>query len=141
MKFKKEIIIRPAYDKRHSDPCKNYGIHACELLFILKGEKATITFLLYTGWHLPNVTQEFLERFDHTIYKPTPADIGYHSTVPMYEGHEPMDKVCEFIGSPCYTGGSSIDSDEFYDELLKKGSKGVWRKMKEYYRERFEKKK
>lgn len=141
MKFKKKISIRPAYDKRNSDPNKNYGIHGSDLLFTLIGDKGAVTFLLYTNWHLPHVVDEFERRPDHIICRPLPADIGYHSPYAMYEGQEPREKVCEYIGVPCYTDGSASYADEFYKELVEKGSKGLWRKMKKYYESRFENKK
>src|SRR5580658_1158846 len=137
-KFKKKIAIRPAFDKRSSDPRKNYGIHGCDMLFTLIGEKGAVTFLIYTGWHLPHVRKEFEMRMDHTFCHPMAADIGYHSYYPMYEDHEPREKICEYLGVPCYTDGSALYAEEFYLELVEKGSKGLWKKMIKYYKERFE---
>lgn len=138
MKFKKKIQIRPAFDKRCTDPHKDYGIHGCDMLFTLIGEHGAVSFIIYTNWHLPHVKEELENRRgDYFMFQPLPADIGYHSPHPMYEDQEPRHKVCEYIGVPCYTGGSSIDADEYYKELVEKGSKGLWKKMIKYYKDIF----
>jgi len=137
IKFKKKIQISAAFDRRHKDPSKDYGIHGCNIHFILIGEKGAITFLLYTNWYLPHVAKEFKYQLDHTGCTPIPADIGYHSPYPMYEGQKPREEICQYIGVPCYSDGSSLDADAYYEELVEKGSKGLWKKMIKYYKERF----
>lgn len=141
MKFKKRIQVRPAFDKRDPNPRKDYGIHGADMIFTLIGEKGAVTFCLYTNWHLPHVADELeRRRHDHLLCRPLPADIGYHSPYPMYEDQYRREKVCEYIGVPCYQDGSASYADEFYKELVAKGSKGLWKKMKEYYKSRFENK-
>ena len=56
--IEKTIKFKPAYDKRNSDPKKNYGIHGVEMRWLLKGELGTIQFVVFTSWHLPNVRKE-----------------------------------------------------------------------------------
>ena len=36
------------------------------------------------------------------------TDLGYHSPVPMYEGHMPMDGDCDWTDGPCYYDGTSL---------------------------------
>lgn len=43
--MKQEIKVIPAFDKRHADPSKNYGIHGAEMLFILTGEKGAVVLI------------------------------------------------------------------------------------------------
>lgn len=138
MKFKKRIFIRPAFDKRDTDPSKNYGIHGADMIFTLIGEKGAVSFVLYTNWHLPHVVEEFHRKPDHIICKPLPADIGYHSPYPMYEGQKSRNGCCEYIGVPCYSDGSASNSDAYYEALISRGSKGLWKKMKLYYKIKFE---
>lgn len=98
-----ERIVKffPAYDKRSSDPKKNHGIHGVELLMALKGDMGAVQFKLFTNWMLPHVAKEhdvsFLARPDATtlkvFYHPMPADLGYHSKVPRYEGQEAMGAI------------------------------------------------
>jgi hypothetical protein len=108
------------------------------MLFTLIGEKGAVNFLIYTNWHLPHVVEEFEHKPDNFICRPRAVDIGYHSPHAMYEGQEPNEKVCEYIGVPCYTDGSASYAHEFFQELVAKGSKGLWKKMKEYYKTLFE---
>ncbi|HJY22925.1 MAG TPA: hypothetical protein VJ279_08580 [Hanamia sp.] len=134
MKFKKRIEFYPAYDKRKD----GYGVHGVNCKFYLIGEKAVIQFVIYTQWHLPHVEQEFSARIDHMFCKPMAADLGYHSPIPLYEDQRKMKK-CSFFEGGCYYDGSSLQADEMFDILIKEGSKGVWKAMKKYYRNIFEK--
>lgn len=97
MKWEKRIDFEPAFDRRHPDPSKNYGIHGVTLRMVLIGPKGAVNFVLYTNWHLPHVTDESKGRIDsplngdyHWHCRPLPADLGYHSPKPMYEEHEPV---------------------------------------------------
>lgn len=145
--FTKEITIAPAYDKRNKNPDKDCGVHGCEMRFILKGELGVVQFVLFTNWQLPHVTQEFLDMpminttdMDIKIrYLPSPADLGYHSPVPIYEGQEPMNKPCEYLdGKPCYYDGSGLNAETIYKVLLEKGSDGVWKELEIYYHDTFD---
>lgn len=136
MKFKKKIQVRPAFDKRNVDESKNYGIHGCDIIFTLIGEKGAVTFVLFTGWHLPHIVAEMEHTYDQ-LFKPMPTDIGYHSPYAMYEDQKPREQVCEYIGVPCYVGGSALYSDEYFDVLVKEGTKGLWKKMIKYYKSCF----
>jgi len=142
--MEREIRFFPAFDKRHKDPNKNYGIHGVNLLFLLKGEKGVIQFLIYTNWQLPHVQREVDARspslsFPYLYHQPMAADIGYHSPVPMYEGQDMMTDKCEYLdGKPCYCDGSGLRAQEFFDVLRKEGDKGLWKALEEEYKHRFE---
>jgi hypothetical protein len=135
-KFKRKTIFLPAFDKRHADPKKNYGIHGVTCKMYLIGERGVVQFVFYTDWQLPHVRDEFLHS-PHGIRYPMATDIGYHSPIPMYEDQVKRD--CSFIKDGCYYDGSSLYAEEFLTLLIEKGSKAVWKKMKEYYRGVFEK--
>lgn len=77
--------ITPAWDKRDDDPKKNYGVHSSDLRMVLKGELGAVQFVLYTGWYPKHVQFEHKAKNLATMY-PMPADLGYHSPKPMYEG-------------------------------------------------------
>ena len=129
--FKKEIILDPAWDRRHKDPNKNYGIHGVNLTFYLTGEKGVVQLVVYTNWYLPHVQQfPFLE--------PVPADVGYHSYTPMYEGQTILRDKCELLGGkPCYYDGSSLQAEEVFKILLNGGSEAVWKELEQQYNELF----
>ena len=144
----KERIIRfrPAYDKRHpTDPRKNYGIHGVELAFYLKRNNRAVQFILYTNWQLPEVMEELkARRYEvidgdaHWMERPMPADLGYHSPVPMYDGQGLIRDNCELVGGgPCFCDGSSLNAERIYEVLLREGDDGVWRELEEYYKDTF----
>lgn len=143
-KYEKIVKFSPAYDKRNSDPKKNYGIHGVELRFILKGKKGATHFVLYTNWQLPHVTEEFLKEGTRDLldikvkFVPLPADLGYHSPKPMFEGHTSMANCPYLDGKPCYYDGSGLRAEDVYEILLKKGSIGVWSELEKCYKETFE---
>lgn len=93
--LQRKLIWEPGYDKRHPDPKQNYGVHGLSLRFLVSGKLGTVQFLLYTNWLLPSVTKEFneFEKVSRFLLSPLPADIGYHSRVPRYEGQNPMFKT------------------------------------------------
>jgi hypothetical protein len=138
--FKREIEWTPAFDKRHTDPQKNYGIHGVNMKWLLTGPKGVIQFMVYTNWHLPHVRREREERVsDHYLCQPIPADVGYHSPTPMHEGEKPCTESCPYLGGkPCYYDGSGMAAVELFDVLVTKGGEAVWEEMEDTYRSCFE---
>lgn len=141
--FERIVTMSPAFDKRHTDPSKNYGIHGVDLRMVLKGPLGAAQFVLYTNWQLPHVTQETIRkasRLDQIgiecAFLPTPADLGYHWKTPRYEGQKAIQQSCEYCdGQPCYYDGSGLAAERIYQVLLAKGSDGVWRELEAMYRE------
>lgn len=134
--LRRDVQFLPAFDKRNPDPCKNYGIHGVELRMHLIGDAGAVQFVLYTNWQLPHVTKEFEGRGRSSLDAPIPADLGYHSKTPMYEGHE-RQKGCHLLGCDCYYDGSGLNAERIYEVLLREGSDGVWRELESYYAEIF----
>lgn len=143
------IEFSPAFDKRDADPKKNYGIHGVELTFYLKGKRGVIQFKLFTNWMLPHVHEETVNRLISKQYvsginrldiccdfDPMPADLGYHSPIPIYEGQTKMSS-CQFYAGGCYYDGSTLNAGPVYDTLLREGSEGVWKRLEEYYQSTF----
>jgi hypothetical protein len=111
------------------------------------------------------------ERELRCFYHPMPADLGYHSPKPMYEGQPPMGAEkfdfenkevlkgatgeiaiptrvqtgtftpCELLdGGPCYYDGSTLNAEPVFEVLLREGSAGVWRELREFYLQTFREK-
>ncbi len=140
--MKRIVTFDPAYDKRSKDPSKNYGIHGVNMRMVLKGNKGAVQFIVFTNWELPHVQREMdskpLNNFPYMFHKPMPADVGYHSPVPMYKGQGPSSKSCEYLdGKPCYYDGSGLHAEKVFDILLKGGSDAVWQYLEKYYNEQF----
>lgn len=139
--FTRLVEVRAAFDKRHPDPKKNYGIHGAELAFYLSGPNGTIQFVIYTHWHLPHVQAETDSkpndpRVPYMFHKPSPADIGYHSKVPRYEGQTPIAESgqCKFIpDGPCYYDGSGLNAERVFDIMVEGGTDALWAEMERRY--------
>ena len=106
--FRREIKFSPAFDKRTNDPKTNCGIHGAEMAFYLHGPKGVIQFVVYTNWPLPHVQKELDAKppsrdFPYLFHSPQPADIGYHSPTPRYEGQTSGE--CGLLGGKCYYDG------------------------------------
>jgi len=142
-KFEKIIRFDPAFDKRHSDPSKNYGIHGVNITFILKNENKAVQFVLFTNWQLPHVTKEFVAKPMKSaielecLFMPMAADLGYHSPIPHYATQEPTSEKCEYTDGVCYYDGSGLAAESVYNTLLEEGDEGVWHELEEYYKEIF----
>ena len=126
--------IAPAWDKRSSDPSKNYGVHSVEIRMILKGELGATQFAFSTGWYLPEVMAE--GRIKQR--PPMGVDVGYHSPHPQYEGQEVLMEDCPYLdGKPCYYKGSGLQADTLLDTMIRKGGDAVWEELESRYRELF----
>ena len=145
-KLERITFFRPAFDKRHKDPSKNYGIHGMDCVMVLKGKKGAVHFVWYTGILLPETTKEQIKRhgigafvFKHSgePINPMGADVGYHSPTPRYEG-QTSNENCEYLnGKPCYTDGSGLRAKKFMEILIREGSDKIWEMLEEDYQEYF----
>lgn len=139
--MEKFVKFEPAYDKRNSDPNKNYGIHGVNIRFILKGEHGAVQFLLYTNWQLPHVKKEHIankvgkpmDKYELEAYfYPMATDLGYHSKVKFYDGQYESED-CEYTGGKCYYDGSGLAAEDVFEKLLSGGDTAVWKEMEDYY--------
>lgn len=136
------IELAPAYDLS----AEGKGVHCVELRMVLKGLKGAVQFVLYTGWFLPNVTEDLRNKYCRRwptpglkcAFEPLPADLGYHSPKPLYEEHEPITEACKYLdGKPCYYDGSTLEAARVFQVLLERGSEGLWEELEKEYRKIF----
>lgn len=129
------IEFSPAFDKRHKDPSKNYGIHGVEIRFVLKGQRGAVQFLVFSNWYLPNVVEE--HKYDQFgRWQPMGADVGYHSKRPMYDEQHQYD--CPYVeGGKCYYDGSGLAGEEMLRTLIAEGGDAVWKGLETYYTDVF----
>lgn len=123
------VKFTPAFDRRDPDPSKNYGIHGVEMAMALKGDLGAVQFVLYTNWHLPHVRPTLSD------LSPLPADLGYHSPRPRYEGQQAVTEECRYVGGVCYYGGSSLRARDVFELLVREGDEAVWQLLESYYHE------
>jgi hypothetical protein len=139
MKLRREITIRPAYDKRDPNPNKNYGIGACRLFFSVTGPKGAITINFGTNWYLQSTIKEYKDKFKMDLYSTEPIKAwswDYHSKKRMFKGQHSINK-CEYTKGKCYCDGSYLNSDRYLPILLEKGSEGIFLELEKDYQDRF----
>lgn len=139
MKLERITEITPAFDKRHKNPSKNYGIHGVNLKFLVKGDLGVVQFLIYTNWQLPHVEDEMADKafskdanWIKALLYPIPADLGYHSPKPIYKDQRSMN--CEYIaGGKCFYDGSGYNAKKPYKIMVEKGGEAMWKFLEKYY--------
>jgi hypothetical protein len=139
----REIRFQAAYDRRSTDPKKNYGIHGVTMTWYVKGPEGAVQFQVFTNWQVPKVRAEQEEReragnpWPLCCVAPMPSDLGYHSHTPRYEGQSPMSDTCEITGGTCYYDGSTLNAEPIFDILTLEGEEACWKAIENYYRSTF----
>lgn len=137
VQFEKKVYVRPAYDLRSPIPSKNYGIHACEINFILHGPKDAVYFLIYTDWFLPHVQQELqIKNWNRDQIKPEGYHVGYHSPIPLqkYDSEQECDILPE---GKCYSSSEYTTAATWIPEFLAGGTEWLWPQLETYYNKTF----
>ena len=145
-KFEKIVEFEPAYDKRHPNPKKNYGIGSIRIRFVLKKGNKAVQFLFGTKWYLPETIEEYLRIGNKGKTPPIDLikgvqvhgwDVGYHSPKPMFKGQKAITKKCAYTSGKCYCGGSGLYAEKNQEILIREGSNGVWKFLEKEWKERF----
>lgn len=132
--FERIVTMRPAFHKVHDEPSKNYGVGGVRMCMVLRGPLGATQFMLLTGWYLPKTIDWWKSRGLSFDREPTPADRGYHWSIPQYDGQDSRD--CDLLpGGKCYYDGSGLNADDTYQFLLEGGDEAVWKDLQNYYEE------
>lgn len=137
--FEKITHVRCPFDLRDPEPKKNYGIHALDVWFILKGPKGAVQFGVTFPAYLPHVRRELERKPDPygSLTRIRGFDVGYHAKEAQFEGHSPMK--CEMFGE-CYYDGSSLRADAWAEEIFEgpgRPEDEIWKRLEEEYISRF----
>lgn len=116
----------------------SHGIHGLTIRFISKDADGAVQFALCTGWLPQKVARsKFGSRYVRAYGKgigALPADLGYHSKKPRYDGQEPIAAACEFCdGQPCYYDGSGLNAHDAMYALVNGGEAALWTFLDAYY--------
>lgn len=143
-KYERRVDASAAYDKRHPEPAKNYGIHGVEFRFSLVGEVAAVSFGLSTGWYLPVTVgvedadgedrfayTDALSRFNKIRLYPLPMAIHFHVATPIRDYMADQDpRECDLLpGGKCYGDVTFTGSDRPFFALLRGGLEGMWEEL------------
>lgn len=127
VKFERIVKISPAFDRRHPEPSRNYGVGSATIHFVVRGPEGAIGLTIFSGWSLPHVPNS----------RPLAADISYHSLVPLRENQSPRPGCNWLDGRTCYGGGSALAADDYFETLVRGGDEALWPMLESYYRETF----
>ena len=113
----------------------SHGRHGLNIRFVSKGDAGAVQFLLYTGWTPQYVKPSNIGLRDcNWGTSIMPADLGYHSKTPRYEGQHKIDNACEFCdGQPCYYDGSGLNANDAMYALVNGGEVALWAFLDAYY--------
>lgn len=97
-KLERITQFKAAFDKRSTDPKKDYGIHPVQCWMLVKGPKGVVHFTFSTGMYLPETLQRVYSEGGWkpikmtnkwwAVGEPMGFDVGYHSPKKMYKGQE-----------------------------------------------------
>lgn len=124
------ISFRPGYICEMGP--QGHGVHGMDLIFVVKGEKGAIQFLLFTGW-MPNWT----EYSQPQPYHPIPAELGVHSRAPLYESQAVICRPCQWLGGTCYYLGSVLQAESAFKLFVKEGEEALWKHLEATYNDIF----
>jgi hypothetical protein len=140
--LQKKMRIEPAFDRRDSNPSKNYGIHGMSLYMALVGKKGAVSLTIYLNIQLPHVHKEMIIKNAHDPYAlslmfaPMAVDIGWHSPVPLFDWQKeyPPREGCDLLGGGvCHGDGSTLNAEPYLHLLATEGSEAVWPELAIYY--------
>lgn len=121
-----------------------YGQHGMELWFYVKGPKGGISFRVFTSWSVKERRQEnfnYLKIYPFDPLKefmaPKCISIDIHSKEPLNSYMAELEN-CEITDGKCFCSGSSLWAKEWTEGFVHGGSKWLFEKMEDYYRETFE---
>lgn len=129
--FERIITFQNGYtceiDWNGPDRGQSHGRHGMNLLFLLKGERGAIQFVVFTGW------ETTWKEYDEGL-SVMPADIGAHAYKPMYEGQTSMGE-CEWLdGKECFYDGSGLQANEVFKVFVRRGEEAMWSELEKYYK-------
>lgn len=134
----RRVDFYPAYDKRHAEPKKNYGVHGVTMTFSLVGPEGAVALVIYTNWQLSHVQKEHDQKLElHGLMcNAMPADLGYHVRNPAPSDREYVSDFgkCQVIdGDPCRYDGSGLQAEDVFKALVEKGEEGLWNELTRRY--------
>lgn len=142
MAFERIVKFSPAFDKRHDDPSKNYGIGGVRIYFQLKGPKGGTSWGILTPMYLPHVREEWKDKDPNTLLtlgKGMGTEISYHSLEPRFEGQTKFERPCDLTGQDfCYCDSGFIAGEDLFQKFLVEGDAAVWEELEAWYWESVE---
>jgi hypothetical protein len=99
-------------------------------------ESGTITWYVLIG---PAGATQFMLIWRREYDEPMPADLGFHSPVPVYEGQTKMGACTHLNGADCYYDGSGLMANDVYQKFKDGGQDPeiIWGELERFYNDTF----
>lgn len=135
-------VAHRAFEKRHDDPARDYGIGSVELQFALIGPAGAITVGVSTGWYLPHVEERLLREHDHTpfmgrrscAFQGAGTAVCIHAPSPRKDYFMGPDDCHLLPGGQCWGDIGFLAGDEAYAVLVEGGEDALWEFLASWYR-------
>lgn len=139
------IIGRPAYEKRHDDPARNYGIGGLALHFALIGPEGAVSLEVLTGWFLPHVRERLRRETDHAphfasgnparcAFEPTAGPMCSHDHRRRHNHYAAEPDDCDLLpGGKCWGDHGYLAGDQLLEALIAGGEPGLRDAMRGWY--------
>lgn len=110
---------------------RNAGLGFYSVMFwlFLKGSSGVVQFSLLWPYEMVGDRLE--------MHRPFPVDIGFHSPLPLYEGHALDDEECSALGGKCYYKSSDQLAQKAFDMFLGYGERVLWSFLEREYENAF----
>lgn len=132
--FERIVSFMPGFVCPVSGP-KSHGIHGVDMIWVLKGDKGAVDFVLFTGW-MPQTAGRLASMVG---LPPVPASIGWHSNTPLFPAHGKRKGKCPWVDGPCYPDTSFTLSEKAFAILTAEGEEPLWAFLESCYRNQFDK--
>lgn len=138
--YEHKVEAAAAFDKRHPQPSKNYGIHGVEFRFSVIGDGAAVSWGLSTGWQLPSVIgdagdnshdyRHALAQFDRGMH-PMPMAICFHVAEPIRSYMKDQEvSDCDLLpGGKCWGDITFTGGDRPFFALIGGGLDAMWKQL------------
>lgn len=128
-----EIYMHGSYDFT-SHP-RNYGIHAAELMFVVRSEDLAISWHFNTEWYLPHLRERLKGRLGMADGS---GDLGWHYRHQV--GYATLANCTYLPGGKCYCTCNYGEARELFNEAVGKPDE-IWPRLRQLHKEGIERQK
>lgn len=143
--FERRVTVKPAFERIHDDPARNFGICCALIRFALIGPGAAVSWEVFSGWYLPHVAQRLRKETAHERYghgdrswmrcslEGHGGAMCTHSPTQIFE-HDPKGDKCDLLpGGRCFGDIGFLIGDDLFDVLVAGGDEALWKRMATIY--------
>jgi hypothetical protein len=129
------VHFRPAKHRCITPEGKNYGISSLYVAFDIRRNGCGISWDFSPDIGMSDAAfKAACPDCTHSMHQngyPARGDafaggVGFHCSKPMWNGHDPSSRTCEFTGGICYGDVGWQMGDQAFDKLRDEGEEALW---------------